>query len=125
MNGLVEISINENKVGLKYGVWSFKYIFPSLESNKVFETNVFNEITAANIVYYGHLHYCIINRLIPQYSFEDIFNWTIDVKNIEEARKALTAFNDECSAYTKSNSAGEEEKKRLIGKRSKKQHMVN
>ena len=124
MNGLVEIEINKEKTGLKYGVWSFKYIFPSLESNKVFESNVFNEITAANIIYYGQLHYCIVNRLIPKFSFEQIFDWTIDINNLSEARKALNAFNEECSAFTQRGKE-EEEKKRLTGKKLKKQHTVS
>lgn len=127
MNGLAEIEIQGEKVGLFYGpAISFPKIFPAFETNKAFDEKIFNEVVSVEIIYWGYQHYCVAYRQLPKFSYSQILDWVLDLKNSAQATNAIKVFNEEVRAYTKVIADSVDEKKsKSTGTKSKKRHMVS
>jgi hypothetical protein len=64
------ITINDTKVGLKFGMASFRYLSDKFIEGKAYSNNELNEIGIAHILYSGYYNNCLIKDVEIEYSFE-------------------------------------------------------
>ena len=66
------ITINDQKVGLKFGMASFRYLSDGkLVEGKSFVNNELNEVGIAHILYSGYFNNCLVKDVEPSLTFED------------------------------------------------------
>jgi hypothetical protein len=66
------ITINDQKVGLKFGMASFRYLSDGkLVEGKSFINNELNEVGIAHILYSGYFNNCLVKDVEPSLTFED------------------------------------------------------
>lgn len=66
------ITINGQKVGLKFGMASFRYLSDGkFVEGKSFVKNELNEIGISHILYSGYYNNCLIKDVEPELSFAD------------------------------------------------------
>lgn len=69
------IVINHIKIGLKFGMASFRYLSEGkLVEGKSINNGEINEIGIAHIIYSGYFNNCLIKDQEPEYAFE----WFVD-----------------------------------------------
>lgn len=69
------IIINGQKVGIKFGMASFRYLSDKFSAGKAYHNNELTEIGIAYIVYSGYYNNCIVKEEEPVLSFSDIVDW--------------------------------------------------
>jgi hypothetical protein len=69
------ITINDQKVGLKFGMASFRYLQDKLVEGKSYQGGDVNEIGLAYIVYSGYFNNCLVKDVEPSLKFEDFVDW--------------------------------------------------
>ena len=69
------ITINDTKLGLKFGMASFRYLQTKFIDGIAFENNELNEIGVAHIIYSGYYNNCIIKDIELGLSFEYFVDW--------------------------------------------------
>lgn len=69
------IIINGQKVGIKFGMASFRYLSDKFSDGKAYHNNELTEIGIAYIVYSGYYNNCIVREEEPTLSFSDVVDW--------------------------------------------------
>jgi len=69
------IIINGQKVGIKFGMASFRYLSDKFSEGKAYHNNELTEIGIAYIVYSGYYNNCIVKEEEAVMSFSDIVDW--------------------------------------------------
>jgi hypothetical protein len=70
------ITINDQKVGLKFGMASFRYLSDGkLVEGKSFVNNELNEVGIAHILYSGYFNNCLVKDVEPSLTFEDFVDF--------------------------------------------------
>ena len=69
------IIINDTKLGLKFGMASFRYLSDKFVEGKAYSNNELNEIGIAHILYSGYYNNCLIKDVVPEYSFESFVDF--------------------------------------------------
>lgn len=69
------ILIDNKKIGLKFGMASFRYIQQKIEQGKIFNGEDLNEISIAHILYSGYYNNCIVKDINLDLTFENIIDW--------------------------------------------------
>ena len=69
------ITINDQKVGLKFGMASFRYLQDKLVEGKSYIGENINEIGLAHILYSGYFNNCLIKDVETSITFEDFIDW--------------------------------------------------
>lgn len=69
------ITINNIKLGLKFGMASFRYLSDKFVEGKAYSNNELNEIGIAHILYSGYYNNCLIKDVVPEYSFESFVDF--------------------------------------------------
>ena len=69
------ITINDQKVGLKFGMASFRYISEKLKDGITFENGEINEIGIAHLVYSGYYNNCLVKGVLPEMTFEALLDY--------------------------------------------------
>ena len=64
------ITINDQKVGLKFGMASFRYLSDKFVEGVAFNNGELNEIGVAHLIYAGYYNNCLVKEVIPTYKFE-------------------------------------------------------
>ena len=64
------ITINDQKVGLKFGMASFRYLSEKFVEGISFNNGELTEIGIAHLIYSGYLNNCLVKDVIPQHKFE-------------------------------------------------------
>ncbi len=64
------LTIDDKKIGIKFGMASFRYLSDKLSAGVGFENNDLNEIGIAHIIYSGYYNNCLIKEVVPEYSLE-------------------------------------------------------
>ena len=84
------ITINEETIGLKFGMASFRYLQEKFQNDKNLDSSVLNEITISHIIYSGYFNNCIVKEVDPKYKFADIVEWVEQtlLKNQEDSEIA-------------------------------------
>ena len=69
------ITINDQKVGLKFGMASFRYVADKLKDGITFENGEINEIGIAHLVYSGYYNNCLVKGVLPEMTFETLLDY--------------------------------------------------
>lgn len=69
------ITINETKIGLKFGMASFRYLSDKFVEGKAYTNNELNEIGIAHILYSGYYNNCLIKDAEIEHSFESFVDF--------------------------------------------------
>lgn len=64
------IEIEGKKIGLKFGMASFRYLQSRFKDEVSFNGSTLTEIGFAQILYSGYYNNCIIKDVVPEYNFE-------------------------------------------------------
>lgn len=125
MGVIAEIEFNGEKIGLKYTIPALKMIFQKLDKLSFLAAETYNEVSIAQIIYGGHVSFCIPKELIPKFTFEQVYDSIVSNRNsVDELKKAVDAFTEGCKSLKDELKEGEK-KSQLTGKKSKKQPMGN
>jgi hypothetical protein len=105
------ITINDQKVGLKFGMASFRYLSDKFKDGISFENGELNEIGVAHLVYSGYYNNCLVKGVLPEMTFENLVDYveTNILKNefLEELKEIIKVWGE--SDMIKSNVAASEE----------------
>jgi hypothetical protein len=122
------IVINETKIGLKFGMASFRYLSEGkLVEGKSINKGEINEIGIAHIIYSGYFNNCLIKDQEPEYDF----GWFVDAIELnlnnadfmEQIKKALEVWSS--NEFISKATATTEEPKKKAGKKLKPSASVN
>ena len=69
------ITINDQKVGLKFGMASFRYISEKLKDGIAFENGELNEIGITHLIYSGYYNNCLVKGVLPEMTFENLLDY--------------------------------------------------
>jgi hypothetical protein len=101
------ITINDQKVGLKFGMASFRYLSDKFKDGISFENGELNEIGVAHLVYSGYYNNCLVKGVLPEMTFENLVDYveTNIMKNefLEELKGIIKVWGE--SDMIKSNIA--------------------
>jgi len=64
------ITIDDKKIGIKFGMASFRYLSEKFSTGVGFDNNQLNEIGIAHIIYSGYYNNCLIKEIVPEYNLE-------------------------------------------------------
>jgi len=105
------ITINDQKVGLKFGMASFRYLSDKFKDGISFNNGELNEIGVAHLVYSGYYNNCLVKGVLPEMTFENLVDYveTNILKNefLEELKEIIKVWGE--SDMIKSNVAASEE----------------
>jgi hypothetical protein len=105
------ITINDQKVGLKFGMASFRYLSDKFKDGISFENGELNEIGVAHLVYSGYYNNCLVKGVLPELTFENLVDYveTNIMKNefLEELKNIIKVWGE--SDMIKSNVAATQE----------------
>jgi hypothetical protein len=93
------ITINDQKVGLKFGMASFRYLSDGkLVEGKSFVNNELNEVGIAHILYSGYFNNCLVKDVEPSFTFEDFVDFIertlMNKESIEPITNAIKVWAD-------------------------------
>jgi hypothetical protein len=93
------ITINGQKVGLKFGMASFRYLSDGkLVEGKSFVNNELNEVGIAHILYSGYFNNCLVKDVEPSLTFEDFVDFIertlMNKESIEPITNAIKVWAD-------------------------------
>lgn len=71
-NGYTSITINEQAIGLRFGMPALKRI---AEKVQVKEGEDYSEVECAHFMYAGYLNNCIVKDCAPTLEYEDFYNF--------------------------------------------------
>jgi len=71
----ITITVKEEKLGLKFGMASFRYLQDKFVSGKTFIGNELNEIGIAHIIYSGYYNNCLVKEIDVKYDLEYFIDW--------------------------------------------------
>jgi hypothetical protein len=69
------ITINDQKVGLKFGMASFRYLSDKFIDGISFNNGELNEIGVAHLVYSGYYNNCLVKGVLPEITFENLVDY--------------------------------------------------
>lgn len=108
------ITIEGNKIGLKFGMASFRYIQGKFVDGISYENDQLNEIGIAHVIYSGYYNNCIIKEQEPKLTFEDIVDFIEkNLKNeqvLEEIKNVIQVWSE--NDFIKSVDTSKEEPKK-------------
>lgn len=93
------LTINGQKVGLKFGMASFRYLSDGkLVEGKSFNKNELNEVGIAHILYSGYYNNCLVKDVEPSLTFEDFVDYIeatlVNKGGLEEITNAVKVWAD-------------------------------
>ena len=76
------ITINDQKVGLKFGMASFRYLAEKFVEGVSYTNGELNEIGISHLIYAGYYNNCLVKDVLPEYKFEQIVDYVeMNLKN--------------------------------------------
>ena len=69
------ITINDQKVGLKFGMASFRYLSDKFKDGISFVNGELNEIGVAHLVYSGYYNNCLVKGILLEITFEEFVDY--------------------------------------------------
>lgn len=115
------ITINGEKIGLKFGMASFRYLSEGrLTEGKSFRNNELTEIGIAHILYSGYYNNCIVKDVEANLTFEDFVDFVeLNLtKNefINELKEVIEVWS-KCDIIKQTQTEEEPKKKNSRGKK--------
>lgn len=117
------ITIQDQKIGLKFGMASFRYLSDGkLVEGKSFVNNELNEVGIAHILYSGYYNNCLVKDVEPILTFENfvehIEGILMSKGDLEEVTNAIKVWAD--NDFIKQTQVQEDTKKKTSrGSKSK------
>jgi len=69
------ITINNEEIGLKFGMASFRYLTDKFVDGISYNGNNINEIGISHIIYSGYYNNCLVKNEKQKLTFENIVDW--------------------------------------------------
>ena len=114
------ITINDQKVGLKFGMASFRYLSDKFKDGISFENGELNEIGVSHLVYSGYYNNCLVKGILPEMTFEDLVDYVevniMKPEFLEELKNIIKVWGE--SDMIKSNVAATQEVEETTKKKS-------
>jgi hypothetical protein len=114
------ITINNEKIGLKFGMASFRYLSEGkFVEGKSFQNNIITEIGIAHIIYSGYMNNCLVKEIEEKYSFEffvDLVESKINDSVFIDQLKSIMAVWSQ-SDFIKTQPTNDAKKKNIRGKK--------
>ena len=92
------ITINDQKVGLKFGMASFRYLSDKFKDGISFENGELNEIGVAHLVYSGYYNNCLVKGVLPEMTFENLVDYVevniMKSEFLEELKKVISVWGE-------------------------------
>jgi hypothetical protein len=76
------ITINDQKIGLKFGMASFRYLSDKFVEGISFDKGELTEIGISHLIYAGYYNNCLVKDVLPELKFENIVDFV--ESNIKE-----------------------------------------
>ena len=119
------LTINDQKVGLKFGMASFRYLSDGkFVEGKSFVNDELTEIGVAHILYSGYFNNCLVKDVEPSLTFADFVDY---IEGLLMSKGDLSEMNNAISVWSsneliKQTQSTETKKKTSPGKRLKPSH---
>jgi len=114
------ITINDQKVGLKFGMASFRYLSDKFKDGISFENGELNEIGVSHLVYSGYYNNCLVKGVLPEMTFENLVDYVetniMKPEFLEELKNIIKVWGE--SDMIKSNVAATQEVEETTKKKS-------
>jgi len=114
------ITINDQKVGLKFGMSSFRYLSDKFKDGISFENGELNEIGVSHLVYSGYYNNCLVKGVLPEITFENLVDYVetniMKPEFLEELKNIIKVWGE--SDMIKSNVAQTQEVEETTKKKS-------
>jgi hypothetical protein len=114
------ITINDQKVGLKFGMASFRYLSDKFKDGVSFENGELNEIGVSHLVYSGYYNNCLVKGVLPEMTFENLVDYVetniMKSEFLEELKNIIKVWGE--SDMIKSNVAATQEVEDTTKKKS-------
>jgi hypothetical protein len=114
------ITINDQKVGLKFGMASFRYLSDKFKDGVSFENGELNEIGVSHLVYSGYYNNCLVKGVLPEMTFENLVDYVetniMKPEFLEELKNIIKVWGE--SDMIKSNVAATQEVEETTKKKS-------
>jgi hypothetical protein len=114
------ITINDQKVGLKFGMASFRYLSDKFIDGVSFENGELNEIGVSHLVYSGYYNNCLVKGVLPEMTFENLVDYVevniMKAEFLEELKNIIKVWGE--SDMIKSNVASTQEVEETTKKKS-------
>lgn len=114
------ITINDQKVGLKFGMASFRYLSDKFKDGISFENGELNEIGVSHLVYSGYYNNCLVKGVLPEMTFENLVDYVetniMKPEFLEELKNIIKVWSE--SDMIKSNVAATQEVEETTKKKS-------
>jgi hypothetical protein len=114
------ITINYQKVGLKFGMASFRYLSDKFKDGVSFENGELNEIGVSHLVYSGYYNNCLVKGVLPEMTFENLVDYVevniMKTEFLEELKNIIKVWGE--SDMIKSNVAATQEVEETTKKKS-------
>ena len=114
------ITINDQKVGLKFGMSSFRYLSDKFKDGISFENGELNEIGVSHLVYSGYYNNCLVKGVLPEMTFENLVDYVetniMKPEFLEELKNIIKVWGE--SDMIKSNVAETQEVEETTKKKS-------
>jgi hypothetical protein len=112
------IEIDGKKIGLKFGMASFRYLQNRFKDEVSFHGSTLTEIGFAQILYSGYYNNCIIKDVVPEYNFEFFVDFIENnLKNdeiINQINSIIELWSQNEFIKNAANTQNEETKKKSI-----------
>lgn len=113
------ITISGQEIGLKFGMYSARYLADKLQNGYCFVGDNITEIGIAHVVYSGYLNNCAVKDAPAALTFEDIVDFVEGSVKDQDRVAALASVIKVWSDCQIIQAAGEETKKKSPSKKSK------
>lgn len=114
MNGIAEITIAGQKVGLKFGLPAVRRFFEKAKEYELMKDGKYTDLGLAHLLYAGYLNLCIMKDQAAKFQFEDFYMLLEDAT--EETRieviEAVRSFEESKLIKPLADAADEAQKKK-------------
>lgn len=114
------IIINDETIGLKYGMASLRYLTDKFDSS-AFNNNELTEIGIAHILYAGYYNNCLVKNQDTKLTFEQFVDWIeLNLRNeevIQQIKNAIDVWSQ--NEYIKQSQEVEQTTKKKISRGKK------
>ena len=115
------ITINDQKVGLKFGMASFRYLSDKFIEGISFNNGEITEIGIAHLLYSGYINSCLVKGELPENRFEEFVDFIeTNIKNesfLNEIKNVLKVWGESDMIKKTVQSNDEPKKKNSRGKK--------
>jgi len=93
MNGIAQITIDDQPVALKFGMPALRQISQKMAKNDLFNGETWNDLGISHILYAGYVNYCAMKDTPAIMPFEDFYNYVEDAEDEETIKDIAGAIS--------------------------------